>query len=121
MRKAIFALVALAVACNSPTGPVQITSRNGALQLTNATDGPVFYTIIESETAARVDWAPCVNPSVCPYIAPHQQRAIPYAEITGYHPGAREAIVYWWHLEAPADAYQPDSIRATRVRLAPGA
>ena len=117
MQRAMLGLVILVVGCSSPTGPFEIMSHGGSLQMANTADRAVFYTVIESETATRVDWAPCVNPVACPSVAAHQQRAIPYAEIMGYHPGAVEAIVYWWHLEAPADAFQPDSIRATRVRL----
>ncbi len=118
MTRTVLGLVILVVACSSPTGPLQITPRSGSLHLANTTDRPVFYTLIESETATRVDWAPCANPFTCPSVAPHQQSAAPYVEIMGYEAGDREAIVYWWHLEpAPADGYQPDSIRAKRVRL----
>src|SRR2546426_12797790 len=117
MQRAMLGLAILLVACSSPTDPFQVTSRSGSLQLANATDGPVFYTVIESETARRVDWVPCVDPFTCPSVAPHRQRAIPYTEIMGYQPGDPEAIVYWWHLYAPADGFEPDSIRVTRVRL----
>jgi hypothetical protein len=115
-------LAVLALGCNSPTGPFQVTAGVGSLRLANTTEIPVYYVLIESETATRVDWIPCTNPSSCLQVAPRAEKTVPYQEIMGYEPGDREAILYWWHLEpAPADAFQPDSIRAKRVRLGPGA
>jgi hypothetical protein len=82
----------------------------------------VYYVLIESETATRVDWAPCTNPSSCAQVAPLAATNIPYAQIMGYEPGDAEVILYWWHLEpAPAGGFQVDSIRAKRVRVWPGA
>jgi hypothetical protein len=118
MKRTVLGLVILVVACASPTGPFQITRGSGSLRLANTTNRSVFYTLIESETATRVDWAPCTDPSTCSSIAPHKQGAVPYTEIAGYEAGDREAIVYWWYLEpAPVGGYQPDSIRSTRVPL----
>jgi hypothetical protein len=121
-RTMVSVLVVLAVGCASPTGLFQVTARTGSLQLANATAMAVYYVLIESETATRVDWAPCANPSTCVQVAAHAEKTVPYGQIMGYEPGDAEAILYWWHLEpAPADRFQPDSIRATRVRLGPGA
>jgi hypothetical protein len=123
MRRTIVGiLVALAAGCNSPTGPFQITAGTGSLRLANATEQAVYYVTIESETATRVDWIPCTNPSACAAVAPHGEKSVPYHDIMGYEPGDREAIVYWWHLEpVESGAFRADSIRARIVCLWPGA
>lgn len=117
-RTIISVLAVLAAGCTSPTGPFQVTAQPGSLRLANSTPMAVYYVLIESETATRVDWIPCTNPSTCLQVAPHGDKTVPYREIMGYEAGDREAILYWWHLEpAAADGFQPDSIRAKRVRL----
>jgi hypothetical protein len=118
-RTIVGALVVLVAACTSPTGPFQVTARIGSLQLENSSPKAVYYVLIESETATRVDWA---NPSTCLNVAPRAAASIPYAQIMGYEPGDAEAILYWWHLQpAASGGFQVDSIRAKRVRLWPGA
>ena len=123
MRKAIVGvLIVLAAGCNSPTGPVQVTARAGSLRLANATEAAVYYFAIERETATRVDWIPCTNPSTCAAVDLHGQKSVPYQDILGYEPGDREAIVYWWHLDpVPSGGFRADSIRAQTVPLWPGA
>jgi hypothetical protein len=118
----VSALAVLALGCTSPTDPFQVTARVGSLRLANATEKAVYYVLIESETATLVDLLPCTTPSTCLHVEPRAAKTVPYPEIMGYEPGDPEAILYWWHLQpAPAGGFQPDSIRARRVRLGPGA
>ena len=121
-RFVVGALVGLASACTSLTGPFEVSARPAALRLENSSAMAIYYVLIESETATRVDWAPCTNPLSCTKVAPGGATNIPYAQIMGYEPGDAEVILYWWHLEpAPAGGFQVDSIRAKRVHVWPGA
>ena len=121
-RYVVGALLVSVAACSSPTGPFQVTARTQSLKLENSGVVPVYYVLIESETATRVDWAPCTDPSACTHVAPRAATSIPYEQIMGYEPGDAEVILYWWHLEpAPAGGFQVDSMQAKRIRLWPGA
>jgi hypothetical protein len=114
------AVIALA-ACDAPTDPLQVTVRTESLRLKNATESAAYYFLVESETSALLDWAPCADPSTCANVPPRGETIVPYDEIFGYESGDREAILYWWHLEpAPGGGFQPVSVRVERVQLGPG-
>lgn len=118
MNRFMFGLAAVLAAGCSGDGPFGVSTGSGALRMENPTNVAVYYVVMESGFAARADWAPCTNPSTCPKVAPHRDKSVAYEEIAGYDPGDSEAILYWWHLvPAPADGYQPDSIRAIRLHL----
>jgi hypothetical protein len=124
MRR-LLAFVAVLVSlagCGTATfslgGPLAIRAGAGDLQLENRTSAPVYTFVIERETAAVANWAPCTNPATCEAIAPGQQRRIAYDDIPGYEPGDDEAIVYWWHLiPAPGGGFATDSMRSEVVPL----
>jgi hypothetical protein len=109
--------------CSAPTGlvldgPLAIRASGGALRLSNESGAPIYTVVVERESAALFDWAPCVDPAACDAIPANGERRVPYGEIAGYEDGEREAIVYWWHLEARAGGgFQPDEIRTAVVRL----
>ncbi|HEX2091696.1 MAG TPA: hypothetical protein VHG28_04805 [Longimicrobiaceae bacterium] len=123
LRRVLASLLLLCVvaACPGPTGirtqgRLEIRADGARLHLTNHAARPVYTFIVERATAALIDWAPCVDPAKCEGIAPGQERRVPYEQIGGYTRGAREGIVYWWHLEPGSEGrFQPDSIRAEVV------
>ena len=111
-------MVLFATACGSPVGPVLVTARVPTLRVMNRSDRPIYYFVVERESAASVDWRPCTQAETCPAVAPGAQAVVSFDRIVGYEPGEREAIFYWWHLvHAPQDAFAVDSIRAIIVRL----
>ena len=89
----------------------------GGLRLVNATVRPVAYTVFEHGFLAM--FAPCLDPGPgCLRLAPGESTIVPYAEIGGYTPGAREAIVYWWHLVPDrAGGYRAEEIHSVIVPL----
>src|SRR5205809_238554 len=98
-RPLLAALFVLGAACHSPAGPatlgpLKIVAQDGALHLENASDEPVFYFVYERQSAALINWAPCVSRS-CPSLEPRAQASVPYSTIGGYAPGRTEAIVWW--------------------------
>jgi hypothetical protein len=102
-------------------GSAQVTASGvaGGLRLVNGTDRPIAFTVLEREYATRVQFAPCLDPSPgCLRLASGASTVVPYAEIGGYVPGAREAIVYWWHV-APdgAGGYRAEELHSEVVRL----
>ena len=122
MKRPIVWLAFVALACNSPTGPFQVSNQPSSLRLVNGSSAAVFYIVIERDATALVDWIPCTNPSTCPQVTAHGEKIVPYSAIIGYKPDAREAVLYWWYLvPGPNDALQADSIRVARVLLGPGA
>ena len=122
MKRPYFALLALPLACANPTGPIggrlTVRATPPVLELTNQGAAPIYFFSIERGAAAFADWAPCTDPSRCAGITMGQTASVPYTQIAGYAPGAREAIVYWWHLIArDQSTLRPDSIRAVVVAL----
>ena len=111
-------LAAALVGCSSSFGPVDVVTQASALRILNSSDAPIYYFIVERQSAALVDWAPCTKPSTCPSVAAHGDAEVPFSRIVGYEPGEREAIFYWWHLlPVPAGGFQVDSIRTRVVQL----
>jgi hypothetical protein len=119
-RNAVCFVALLAIACTSPLSPVNVVTGSSSLRIANSTGLPVYYFVVECQLAARINWAPCTDPSRCAAVAPNGEGSVPYDQISGYQAGASQAIVYWWHLEPSADGrFQADSIRAKVVPLAP--
>ena len=118
-RSALLALLLAApvAACGSrssePTAPavaargVSAEQANGAIRLTNNTAGPIAYAAIEREafTHMLASWGPCPRLAECT-IEPGQTAVIPYAAISMYQPGAREAVVVWWRVVSRDPAYE---------------
>ncbi len=122
MPRPSLALLALSLACASPAGPIggrlTVRATPPVLELTNQGAAPIYFFTVEGGAAAYTDWAPCTDASRCAGITMGQTASVPYTQIAGYVPGAREAIVYWWHLvgSGPSTS-RPDSIRAVVVAL----
>jgi len=119
-RPLLATVLLLGAACNSPAGPLnplRIVAQSDTLRLENVSDEAVFYLVIERQTAALIDWAPCVRSS-CPSLAPRAQTTVPYSTIGGDAPGRTEAIVWWWRaVPGAADAPVPGPVAAIVVRL----
>ena len=95
----VAALLGLTAAgCEVGTEPVfsqdgfAVLAERGRLVLQNDSTLMIRYVVIERSTAAVVDLAP---PESWPTLAPGRRNTIPHDEITGYHPDATEALVYW--------------------------
>jgi hypothetical protein len=94
-----------------------VLSGDGILQLRNDLRERAFYFAYEREAAAAIDWAPCVEPSRCPSLAPESRVDLAYATIGGYQPGKREALVWWWVAVGPPDQAVPGPIHHVVVGL----
>lgn len=88
-------------------------------RVTNNTASPVFYLVVESETATRfLPPRPCDEPTVCPRVDPAEVKTIPYADMQGYGPNAAEAVFTWWHLVPGTEGgFRFDSVRSIKVKL----
>ncbi|HEX2077310.1 MAG TPA: hypothetical protein VHG08_06360 [Longimicrobium sp.] len=127
-RSLLFAtlcLSALLGGCSSSEGPldpavaldVSVNARK-SLRLENASSRAIYYFVIERNMAALANWAPCTSPEQpCPRVQPRSQTQVPYSRIAGYEPGAREAIVYWWHLVERDGGWAVDHVRSVVVQL----
>ena len=123
----ILALNALAACAGQPiamTEPatesteVRATTSASGVRVSNATDRTIYYTVFEKDLATRASLAPCTDPVRCPSVAPAREVTVPYSAIAGYTKGAREAVVYWWHLVPGADGrYSVDRLRSYIVKL----
>jgi hypothetical protein len=115
----LFLLVA--PACEDSTAPAQdeftIHTTGEEIVLSNAADKPVFYFIVERQTAALLDFATCVQGRDCKSVAPGQTVRIPYRQIAGYKPERKEAIVYWWTTVLAATGPRVDKLRSQVVEL----
>ena len=124
MKRSHFAAaLLLGAACGSPTGPatflpLRVTAEDSTLALQNVSDQVVFYFVYERQAAALIDWAPCIDQSRCPSLAPAARATVPYTTIGGYMAGKTEAIVWWWYaVPGPADAPVPGPIGVIVVHL----
>ncbi len=106
LRQACVALLLLvAAACNfarssepafSEDG-FTVRAASGHLILRNDSPAPIHYVALEEETSARVDLY--FDPRGWPSVAPGREKRIPYSDLMGYGPDARQARVYWWTRE----------------------
>jgi hypothetical protein len=97
-------------------GNVRVQSTGTGLRVNNNTTRPIGYFAIESKTAERVRWAPCVTATNCATIAPGEA-VVSAGEIIGAVKGS-DILFHWWHLVPGTDGtLQPDSIRSVTVRL----
>jgi hypothetical protein len=122
MRQLLAVLAFVTVgACSDTTSPrsdlLRINVLPDALELVNTSQQPVYVFAAERNSLALLDWAPCQDPTTCEGIAVGGSLVLPFDEITGYGPGAEEAVVYHWHLIPDGAAFKPDSIRSTVVEL----
>jgi hypothetical protein len=89
----------LGAGCGAPTGEsngaLTVESDGVALRLHNGSIGRVHYMVVERSTLALINWAPCTGDG-CPVVDPLSTVVVPFGEILGYTPQAREAVVYWW-------------------------
>lgn len=95
----VTAAVLLAACGSDPAGSTQgglraETVDGPAVAVTNTTDQPVYYIIVNPEALAS--WRPCTSPADCPGIGRRQTVRIPYAAIEMYEAGGGEAALHWW-------------------------
>lgn len=101
-----------------PSAPLNVSVASRSLRLENQGSRTIYYLILESDLAARALWAPCTRPDEpCARLEPYAAVQVPYSDISGYEPGSREAIVYWYHLLERDGGWEVDEIRSVRVRL----
>lgn len=109
------------LACGDPASvtqdqlTIQATGREVVLSSTAAQ--PTFYLVVERETAALINFGMCINQPQCQSVAAGSTVRVPYSEITGYHAGSKEAIVYWWRAVRTPAGPQADSLRVTVTKL----
>lgn len=119
----ILALTVLAASCGLSTEPRESQELAHVvappqLILTNKSDKPVFYFVVEQDLLPLINWAPCADPAVCPPLAPGASVHIDFERITGYHAGSERAVLNWWNAEGARDGAQSiDRVRVTTIQL----
>jgi hypothetical protein len=124
MRFDQLSLLAVLLGVSACSGPTSVTEDDFTIRATgqevvlrNGAARPTFYLIVERETAAVIDFVTCVDESQCPHVASGATVRVPYSAISGYRPGKREAIVYWWRSVLSPTGPQADSFHSTVMRL----
>jgi hypothetical protein len=116
-----FAVLVAALACGDPASVTQdqftIQATGREVVLNNAAPRPTFYLIVERETAALIDFALCVGQPECRSVGSGSIVRVPYSEITGYHAGSQQAIVYWWRAVPGPSGPRADSLRSAITDL----
>ena len=125
---ALAAVLAPLAGCGSNAlGPassdlITVESRaDHSLVLRSRADVPVYYFVVDRETLALIDWAPCTDPATCPSVPARGTTTVTRDRIVGWHESTREVAVYHWRL-VPKDphaggGYAADSVRALIVAL----
>lgn len=117
----LLALLTGSIACGNPTSVTQdqftIQATGREVVLSNTAAQSTFYLVVERETASLINFAACVGQTQCRSVAPDSSVKIPYGEITGYHAGSKEAVVYWWRAVRSSTGLRADSVRSTVTEL----
>jgi hypothetical protein len=115
------AILMTALACGDTTSNTEdqftIQTTGEEVVLSNATEKPTYYFIVERETAAVLDFTTCVEGPRCQNVPGGATVRIPYRQITGYSPDRKEAIVYWWRSVLAPTGPRVDRLRSTVVEL----
>jgi hypothetical protein len=110
-----------ALACGDSTAQSEdefTAQANGEeVMLSNEAHQPTFYFIVERETAALLDFDPCVQGPDCKSVPPGKTVRIPYRQIAGYKTDRKEAIVYWWRSVLAPTGPKVDQLRNQVVEL----
>ena len=113
----VLALLTGTLACGNPTSVTQdqftIQATGREVVLSNRAAQSTFYLVVERETAGLINFAACVGQLPCRSVDPDSSVTIPYSEITGYHAGSKEAVVYWWRAVQSSTGLRADSVRST--------
>jgi hypothetical protein len=117
----VSATVAIAACSHQPTalsdGALRVVTGTNALTLQNSSIVAINYFVVERVYAAGINWTACVGAN-CPAVPAEGEVTVPFSQIAGYAPGAREAVVYWWHSVINGiSGLRPDTIRALVARL----
>ncbi|HYF39829.1 MAG TPA: hypothetical protein VD930_09085 [Gemmatimonadales bacterium] len=108
-------------ACSGPTavseGDFTIRATGQDVLLVNSAERPTFYFLVERDTAAVINFATCVQGPQCPHVAAGATVGVPYTRITGYQPGKREIIVYWWRSVPSSSGPQVERLHSTVLEL----
>jgi len=89
-----------------------------SLVLSNAGGRDAFYLVLEEETAALVNWAPCIDHARCDHVPPRSDTRIELGSVLGYEAGrSRALLVYWWQRIGDHAGATADRIRVLRVTL----
>ena len=88
----------LALSCNSTVDSLgdenlNIKTKNSAVILSNKSEKVIYYVLMESELATRVDIHP--DFTSWPSIKAGAKITIPYSEIMGYEKSSKEAWITW--------------------------
>lgn len=105
-RVIAFLTCAALVACGraeDPAGPVTVVvavqAAERTLTVRNPGREPLAVFVVERQTAALINWAPCASTGPgCLRLAPGGSITVAYTEVTGWTPQATEAIVYTWRV-----------------------
>jgi len=120
-RLSLIAILVTALGCGDSTANTEdefsIHTTGEEVVLSNTTEKPTYYFIVERETAAVLDFATCVEGPRCKNVAPGSTARIPYRQIAGYKSGRKEAIVYWWRSVLAPTGPRVDKLRSTVVEL----
>ena len=116
----------LSAACNSsstsaaPTddSAVAVSVSAEGLTLRNPDPDPLAVALFERETAARVMFSPCIDPSPdCVRLPANGTLNVPLSEIEGWRPDARAVVIYTWRVEPDVHgAYRASNLRSRVVR-----
>lgn len=105
------------------TERVVIEATQQTLRVTNNTQSPIFYHLLENEFRTLYLPGP-PHPTTTPRVDPGTVKTIAYEDILGYGPNASEAVFSWGHLLPVTDgAFDPgrgfvfDSLRGILIKL----
>lgn len=100
---ATLALLVGLAACSSPTAVeeegVEVTPRDGIVEIRNARSDSIFVRLVERDAAELLNQPPCPSAETCPVVQPGGRHVADRSDITGVEPDSEEATLHWWRVE----------------------
>jgi hypothetical protein len=123
---AVFVVVAACTRVGDPRDPaadtlISANATPAGLTLGNPGDEPLAIAVFERETATSVMFDPCIDRTPgCLRLPAGKTLTLPYGEIMGWSPAAREVMVYTWRVESNGQGgYRASQMTSRVVPLAP--
>lgn len=112
LRLSLICVLGLALpGCRSTVEPASVpldfTSDNAAITLTNSNPWPVYYAMMDPEFLALYDGVPCSDPTLnCQHVPANGSQRIPFTQIMGFSASSTKVLLWEYRLVPKNSGYE---------------
>jgi hypothetical protein len=86
------------------------------IQVRNGGAAPIYIFAADRAIVPLINWAVCTEPALCTSVQPGTTRHFASSAVAGWGT-SDETTIFWWRLVPAGDGrFEPDAVRALRVR-----